>query len=199
MNRPALSAGGRRVIQRALFLQQFPSFMENVPPDVPLPFGTSGKVPCKHSLTIQPVLPNCKKLQLCCIDSTKTKGKIAHDGRRRTRCFNPPQLLSSATTNLQCNLPPSARLFKSEVQKMNNKDKRVNQISSVVDQINDELQKIVDLRVIENEEWTEEDLEVLLLSHQSILDSLKTRNKLFDYMVALHQEKAQLLVDQTSR
>ena len=82
---------------------------------------------------------------------------------------------------------------------MNNKDKRVNQISSVVDQINDELQKIVDLRVIENEEWTEEDLEVLLLSHQSILDSLKTRNKLFDYMVALHQEKAQLLVDQTSR
>lgn len=82
---------------------------------------------------------------------------------------------------------------------MNNKDKRVNQISSVVDQINDELQKIVDLRIIENEEWTEEDLEVLLLSHQSILDSLKTRNKLFDYMVALHQEKAQLLVDQTSR
>lgn len=80
-------------------------------------------------------------------------------------------------------------------EKMNNKDKRVNQISAVVDQINEELQKIVDLRVIGNDEWTVEDLEILLLCHQSILDSLKTRNKMFNHMVALHQEKARNLVD----
>lgn len=46
MNRPALSAGGRRVLQRVPFFRQFPAFSGNVPLDVPqIVRGTSEECP----------------------------------------------------------------------------------------------------------------------------------------------------------
>ena len=70
---------------------------------------------------------------------------------------------------------------------MSTKDKRVSQISFVIEQINLELSKTVDLRVITGEEWTQEDLELLLISHQSVLDAIKTRTKVFERLVAVHE------------